>query len=77
MASASSITMTDGSSFSLTRNYHEALLLQLSRMCDTFDRIANEAGNIVKYNKRSTMDARAVQCTYKVVMPGELHRVSG
>ena len=39
---------------------------------DTFDRIANEAGNIVKYNKRSTMDARAVQCACKLVLPGEL-----
>ena len=39
---------------------------------DTFDRIANEAGNIVKYNKRSTMDSRAVQCACKLVLPGEL-----
>ena len=41
---------------------------------DTFDRIANEAGNIVKYNKRSTMDARAVQCACKLVLPGELSK---
>ena len=39
---------------------------------DTFDRIANEAGNIVKYNKRSTMDARAVQCACKLVLSGDL-----
>ena len=30
---------------------------------DAFDRIATEAGNIVKYNK-STLDARAIQCAY-------------
>ena len=41
---------------------------------DTFDRIANEAGNIVKYNKRSTMDARAIQCACKLVLPGELSK---
>eukprot|EP01083_Nonionella_stella_P104788 300744_1 len=39
---------------------------------DTFDRIAVEAGNIVKYNKRQTLDARAVQCACKLVLPGEL-----
>eukprot|EP01084_Bolivina_argentea_P044295 81519_1 len=41
---------------------------------DTFDRIATEAGNIVKYNKRSTMDARAVQAACKLVLPGELSK---
>ena len=41
---------------------------------DTFDRIATEAGNIVKYNKKSTMDARAVQAACKLVLPGELSK---
>ena len=41
---------------------------------DTFDRIATEAGNMVKYNKRSTMDARAVQAACKLVLPGELSK---
>ena len=41
---------------------------------DTVDRIANEAGNIVKYNKRSTMDASALQCACKLVLPGELSK---
>ncbi len=41
---------------------------------DTFDRIATEAGNIVKYNKKSTMDARAIQCACKLVLPGELSK---
>ncbi len=35
---------------------------------------ATEAGSIVKYNKRSTMDARAVQCACKLVLPGELSK---
>ena len=39
---------------------------------DAFDRIATEAGNIVKYNKKSTMDARAIQCACKLILPGEL-----
>ena len=41
---------------------------------DTFDRIAVEAGNIVKYNKKSTMNARAIQCACKLVLPGELSK---
>jgi histone H2B len=41
---------------------------------DTFERIANEASNIVKYNKKATMDARAVQCACKLVLPGELSK---
>ncbi len=41
---------------------------------DTFDRIATEAGNIVKYNKKATMDARAVQAACKLVLPGELSK---
>ena len=40
----------------------------------TFDRIANEAGNIVKYNKKSTLDGRAIQCACKLVLPGELSK---
>ena len=39
---------------------------------DAFDRIATEAGNIVKYNKKSTLDARAVRCACKLILPGEL-----
>ena len=41
---------------------------------DTFDRIAVEAGNIVKYNKKSTMNPRAIQCACKLVLPGELSK---
>eukprot|EP01084_Bolivina_argentea_P112347 200368_1 len=39
---------------------------------DTFDRIATEAGNIVKYNKKSTMGVRALKAACKLVLPGEL-----
>ena len=39
---------------------------------DAFDRIATEAGNIVKYNKKSTMDGRAIAAACKLILPGEL-----
>jgi histone H2B len=41
-------------------------------VADTFDRIASEAGRLVAYNKKATMDARAVQSAVKLVLPGEL-----
>ena len=39
---------------------------------DTLDHIVNAASNIVKYNERSTMDARASQCHSKLVFHGGL-----
>ena len=49
-----------------------------SFVSDTFDRIASEAGKLVKYNKRKTMSAREVQTAVRLVLPGELakHAVS-
>ena len=52
----------------------KAMGIMNSFVHDTFDRIATEAGQIVKYNKRSTLDARAVQCACKLVLPGELSK---
>ena len=45
---------------------------------DTFERIASEAGRLVKYNKKATMTAREVQTAVRLVLPGELakHAVS-
>ena len=49
-----------------------------SFVSDTFERIASEAGKLVKYNKRKTMTAREVQTAVRLVLPGELakHAVS-
>ena len=41
---------------------------------DSFDRIATEAGKMVKYNKKSTLDARSVQAACKLILPGELSK---
>ena len=45
---------------------------------DTFTRIASEAGQLCKYNKKKTMTAREVQTAVRLVLPGELskHAVS-
>ena len=50
----------------------KAMGIMNSFVHDTFDRIATEASNIVKYNKRSTLDARSISCACKLVLPGEL-----
>ena len=50
----------------------KAMAIMNSFVKDTLDRIATEAGNLVQYNKRSTLDARAIQAAVKLVLPGEL-----
>ena len=52
----------------------KAMGIMNSFVHDTFDRIATEAGHLVKYNKRQTLDARAIQCAAKLVLPGELSK---
>ena len=45
---------------------------------DTFQKIATEAGNLVRYNNTSTLGSREVQTAVRLVLPGELakHAVS-
>jgi histone H2B len=45
---------------------------------DTFEKIALEAGNLVKYGKKQTMSARDILTATKLLLPGELakHAVS-
>ena len=45
---------------------------------DTFDKVATEAGRLVKNNKRKTLSSREVQSALRLVLPGELakHAVS-
>ena len=47
-------------------------------VCDTFERVATEAGKLCKMNKRSTLSSRDVQSAIRLVLPGELskHAVS-
>jgi len=45
---------------------------------DTFDRLANEAVRLARYNKKSTLTSREVQTAVRLLLPGELakHAVS-
>ena len=49
-----------------------------SFITDTFEKIATEAGKLVKYNKKDTLSSREVQTAIRLVLPGELakHAVS-
>ena len=50
----------------------KAMSVMNSFVLDTFERVAAEAGKLCAYNKKKTMDARAVQAAVKLVLPGEL-----
>ena len=45
---------------------------------DLFERIANEASRLTKYNKKSTISSREIQTAVRLLLPGELakHAVS-
>ena len=45
---------------------------------DVFERIASEAGRLVRYNKKATLSSREVQTAVRLMLPGELakHAVS-
>lgn len=41
---------------------------------DIFEKIATEAGKLVRYNKRATLSSREIQTAVRLVLPGELAR---
>ena len=45
---------------------------------DVFERIAVEAGKLVRYNKKGTLSSREIQTAVRLILPGELakHAVS-
>ena len=45
---------------------------------DTFERLAYEAGKIIRYNRKATLSSREIQTACRLVLPGELakHAVS-
>jgi histone H2B len=49
-----------------------------SLVTDVFDRIAQEASRLARYNKRSTISSREIQTAVRLILPGELakHAVS-
>ena len=56
----------------------KAMAVMTSFIADIFERIASEAGKLVRYNKRSTLTSREIQTAVRLLLPGELakHAVS-
>ncbi|XP_044506750.1 late histone H2B.L4-like [Mangifera indica] len=50
----------------------KAMTLINNYMADMFERIANEATTLSKYNKRTTMSSREIQGAVKLLLPGDL-----
>ncbi len=55
-----------------------AMSIMNSFINDMFERIANEAGRLVRHSKRSTLSSREIQTAVRLLLPGELakHAVS-
>uniref|UniRef100_A0A7S0L5X1 Histone H2B n=1 Tax=Coccolithus braarudii TaxID=221442 RepID=A0A7S0L5X1_9EUKA len=55
-----------------------AMSIMNSFINDLFERIAGEAGRLVRYNRKSTLSSREIQTAIRLILPGELakHAVS-
>jgi histone H2B len=55
-----------------------AMSIMNSFINDIFERVAAEAGRLVRYNKKSTLSSREIQTAIRLLLPGELakHAVS-
>lgn len=56
----------------------KAMSIMNSFVNDSFERIAQEAGRLLRYSSTKTMGARDIQTSIRLVLPGELakHAVS-
>lgn len=57
---------------------NKAMAIMNSFVNDVFERLAQEAGRLSRYNKRSTISSREVQTACRLLFPGQLakHAVS-
>ena len=56
----------------------KAMGIMNSFVNDIFERVANEASRLAKYNKKQTVSSREIQTAIRLLLPGELakHAVS-
>jgi histone H2B len=56
----------------------KAMSIMNSFINDVFERIAGEAGRLVRYNSKATLSSREIQTAIRLLLPGELakHAVS-
>jgi len=57
---------------------NKAMAIMNAFVNDIFERIAQEAGRLARYNKRGTITSREIQTAVRLLLPGELakHAVS-
>lgn len=65
----------------LRANGHETMQISMKAMMimnafvsDMFMRIAREAGDLARYNNRSTISSKEIQTAVRLLLPGELAR---
>ncbi len=51
---------------------NKAMAIVNSFVNDIFERVAQEAGRLARYNKRNTITSREIQTAVRLIMPGEL-----
>ena len=49
----------------------KGMLIMNSFISDIFDKIANEAGKLVRYNKKGTLISREILTAVRLALPGE------
>ena len=56
----------------------KAMVVMDSFVHDIFERLANEAGRLARYNNKHTITSREIQTAVRLILPGELakHAVS-
>jgi histone H2B len=52
----------------------KSMIIMNNMMEDLFEKIASEASNLAKYNKRHTISTREVQTAVRLIFPGELSK---
>jgi histone H2B len=55
-----------------TESYAIYIYKVLKQVTPIFDKIANEAGKLVRYNKKGTLTSREIQTAVRLILPGEL-----
>lgn len=52
----------------------KAMMIMNSFVQDLFERIAAEAANLAKINKKATLASREIQTAVRLILPGELSK---
>ena len=52
----------------------KSMTIMNSFINDIYEKIAIEASNLVRYNKKHTLSAREIQSAVKLLLPGELSK---